>query len=307
MSKCCGCNKTFLSNTVAGNPESCMCSQNGCSFPVSGTCTDVCTTPQCGDPKLLTVLIPVIYDEIGVNVCRTIPLANLLADYPTAAYIRAEVTNITLATGATPSVTIKPIAGRPNCYEITLSNLTVDFVIYVYDCCKRLLATLPVTGVVYLPTATTDPNYDADTNPTSVTMQLFAPYGTIYTDTTVATPNLNVIGFLSTNSAITQGFNLMAMSKVLDFNIANAEMTVGLTLIVKSIYYNQYRIPHNGKAIVSKGTLSTPEDSVCMNFVSGSLLDRNIKPLELCNPLDQKQNCESCTSPDDCACLTPND
>ena len=189
MSKCCGCNKKVLSNAVANNTDSCTCS-------LTDNCTDVCVTPQCGDPKLLTVLVPVIYDEIGINVCRTIPLATLLADYPTAAYIRAEVTNITFATGAAPSVTIKPIAGRPNCYELTLTNLTVDFVIYVYDCCKRLLATLPVTGVVYLPSATTDPEYDEDTNPTSVTMQLFAPYGVTYTDTTVATPNLNFIGFL---------------------------------------------------------------------------------------------------------------
>ena len=152
----------------------------------------------------------------------------------------------------------------------------MDFVIYVYDCCKRLLATLPVTGVVYLPSATTDPEYDEDTNPTSVTMQLFAPYGVTYTDTTAATPNLNFIGFLSTNGAVAQGLNLMAMSKVLNFDIANAEM-------------------------------ASPEESVCMSFVSGSLLARNIKPLELCNPLDQKRNCESCTDPDDCTCLTPSD
>ena len=235
MSKCCGCNKKVLSNAVANNTDSCTCS-------LTDNCTDVCVTPQCGDPKLLTVLVPVIYDEIGINVCRTIPLA-----------------------------------------------------------------TLPVTGVVYLPSATTDPEYDEDTNPTSVTMQLFAPYGVTYTDTTAATPNLNFIGFLSTNGAVAQGLNLMAMSKVLNFDIASAEMTVGLTLIVKSIYYNQYRIPHNGKAIVSKGTLASPEESVCMSFVSGSLLDRNIKPLELCNPLDQKRNCESCTDPDDCTCLTPSD
>ena len=132
MSKCCGCNKKVLSNAVANNTDSCTCS-------LTDNCTDVCVTPQCGDPKLLTVLVPVIYDEIGINVCRTIPLATLLADYPTAAYIRAEVTNITFATGAAPSVTIKPIAGRPNCYELTLTNLTVDFVIYVYDCCNGCL------------------------------------------------------------------------------------------------------------------------------------------------------------------------
>ena len=93
MSKCCGCNKKVLSNAVANNTDSCTCS-------LTDNCTDVCVTPQCGDQKLLTVLVPVIYDEIGINVCRTIPLATLLADYPTAAYIRAEVTNITFATGS---------------------------------------------------------------------------------------------------------------------------------------------------------------------------------------------------------------
>ena len=138
-------------------------------------------------------------------------------------------------------------------------------------------------------------------------MQLFAPYGVTYTDTTAATPNLNFIGFLSTNGTVSQGLNLMAMSKVLNFDIANAEMTVGLTLIVKSIYYNQYRIPHNGKAIVSKGKQASQVLFFSKSFVNGSLLDRNIKPLELCNPLDQKRNCESCTDPDDCTCLTPSD
>ena len=215
---------------------------------------------------MLTVLVPVIYDEIGINVCRTIPLATLLADYPTAAYIRAEVTNITFATGAAPSVTIKPIAGRPNCYELTLTNLTVDFVIYVYDCCKRLLATLPVTGVVYLPSATTDPNYDEDTNPTSVTMQLLCPiwchlHGY---DCSNTKPELYRIplhernGFAGTES----DGNVQSIK----LRYCNAEMTVGLTLIVKSIYYNQYRIPHNGKALVSKGTLASPEESVCMSL-----------------------------------------
>ena len=141
MSKCCGCNKKVLSNAVANNTDSCTCS-------LTDNCTDVCVTPQCGDPKLLTVLVPVIYDEIGINVCRTIPLATLLA---------------------------------------------------------------------------------------------------------------------------------------------------------KVMFVTSARIPHNGKALVSKGTLASPEESVCMSFVSGSLLDRNIKPLELCNPLDQKRNCENCTTPDDCA------
>ncbi len=61
MSKCCGCNKKVLSNAVANNTDS-------CAYSLTDTCTDVCVTPQCGDPKLLTVLVPVIYDEIDAGV-----------------------------------------------------------------------------------------------------------------------------------------------------------------------------------------------------------------------------------------------
>ena len=98
----------------------------------------------------------------------------------------------------------------------------------------------------------------------------------------------------------------MSIPKVLDFDSTDNTMTVGLTLIVKSIYFAQYMLPHNGKAIVSKGQLLTSEESACMDFVSGSLLDRNIKPLEFCNPLDNKEDCSSFDDTNDCGCLTPD-
>ena len=44
----------------------------------------------------------------------------------------------------------------------------------------------------------------------------------------------------------------------------------------------------DGKAVATKGSLVTDDDSIRMEFVEGSLLDRNIKPLELCNPGDTK-------------------
>lgn len=39
-------------------------------------CVDVCTSPLCGTPDLLRCMQPLIYDEIGINVCRTITVTN---------------------------------------------------------------------------------------------------------------------------------------------------------------------------------------------------------------------------------------
>lgn len=286
MSKCCGSNKRILSNAC--------CHTDNCP------CVDVCVTPQCGEPDFLTVLTPVVYDEIGINLCQTISIETILANFPTTAYVTTEIIDIAFeVTGDTP-VTITPIAQRPNCYQVTLTNLTVTFVVKLYDCCKRLLDTATLTNVVYLPADITAAGYDADTNPSSVTLELFAPYGVSYTDGAVATPELNVIGFSSTNNTINQGLNLMAIPKVLDLDVTDGTITVGLTLITKVIYFVQYQLPHNGKAIVSKGTLSTSEDSLCMDFVSGSLLDRSIKPLEAFNPCDSKEKCPEQTDFNPC-------
>lgn len=278
----CGCNKRIISNAI---------SNGNCS----SSCVDVCVTPQCGEPEYLTVLTPVVYDELGINICRTIPLtAGVLADFPTAVYASAEVIDITYVVNPADGdgVTIAPVANRSNCYEIELSNLSVTFAIRLYDCCKRLLTTITETGVIYLPPAVTDEGYDEDTNPTSVTMEIFAPYGVVYTNGAIATPDLNFIGFSTTNNQLVQGLNMMSIAKVLDFDITDATITIGLTLIVKSVYLTQYQIPHNGKTVVSKGNINSDEDSLCMEFVNGSLLDRNIKPLEACNPYDSKIPCE---------------
>lgn len=294
MSKCYGCNKRILSNAVA----------NGLN---GGNCVDVCVNPQCGDPEFLTVLTPVVYDEIGINICRTIPFGDIIDGFPTTAFANVEVIDISYETSGENAVTVSQITSRPNCYEVTLTNLSVTFAIKLYDCCKRLLTTETLSDVLYLPPDTTNPGYDSDTNPTSVSLELFAPYGVVYEDGNVENPTINFIGFSTTNSTLTQGLNMTAIPKVLDFDIGDSTITVGLTLVVSSVYFVQYQLPHNGKAIVSKGQLTTSEESACMSFVSGSLLDRNIKPLEFCNPSDNKEPCDTCDDESDCASLTPSD
>lgn len=290
MSNACSCNKRILSNAITNN-------QDGCE------CFDVCTHPKCGDPCFLTVLTPVCYDEIGINICRSFDLPEgTMAAFPTAVCASAEVIDITFATAGTDAVTITPIATRPNCYEVVLTNLSVTFAVKLFDCCNRLLTTLTVPNILYLPPETTNPSFDEDTNPNEVTLELFAPYGVSYTDGNVALPSLNFIGFSTTNNTMEQGLNMMAIPKVLDFDIADGSITMGLTVVVKVIYYLQYQLPHKGKAIISKGSLSPSDTSICMEFVEGSLLDRNIKPLELLNPTDTKENCDTCQGVNPCDC-----
>ena len=76
--------------------------------------------------------------------------------------------------------------------------------------------------------------------------------------------------------------------------MANREITVGLTLIISSVFFSQYLIPHQGKVRVPKGSLETTDDSLCLNFVNGDLLNLNIKPLELGPPRCEEQLKKDC-------------
>ncbi len=260
-------------------------------------CYDVCSNPKCGDPKLLSLLVPVIYDEIGINLCRSIPLGETVAtDYPTAVCATAEVIDIAIPAGTPTSVAIVPITGRPNCYTVTLTNLTVTFAVKLYDPNNRLLAVVEASGV-YLPTNSTIPDYtyfDEDTNPEMAEFEIFAPYGISYIEGTT-TPTVQFVGFSSANNTYHQGLNLLAMPKVLNYNPVDATVTMGISLYVKSIYYSQYLFSHHGKVSVPKAELTAPTTTVCMDFVCGSLLDRSIKPLELSYPDYEGEDKNDCT------------
>lgn len=289
MAKCnsgnCGCGNRIVSNVVQNMPSGCM---------------DVCVTPICGDPSVLSILAPLIYDEIGINLCATFALGtDISTTYPTAVNANVQVISMTYTYGD-GNVQITPIVGRPNCYQVTLSNLTVNFAVNLYDSDCRLLGTIPVTAV-YLPPATTDPTYDEDTNPTSVTLEIFAPYGVSYSGTTAPlTPVLNQINFEAGNNLITQGLNLFALPKVLDLDITGDNITVGLTLILQSLYYAGYNVASGGKIQTPKGSIVSPENTDCMQFVAGDLLDLSIKPLELGPPNCQENLKNDCTSTPSC-------
>lgn len=267
---------------------------SGVSTLNNTACTDVCTTPICGTADALLLYAPVIYDCIGINLCRQVPLGVAVPTaYPTASYATAEVIDMTPATAA-----ITPIANRPNCYNIDLSELSFTLVVKLFDCCHRLLASLPLTDIVYLPTSTTDPYYDEDTNPAGVTLQLYAPYGPAYTVTTgetvTAVPTLFFNGMAAAQSAEQQGLQASAIARVLNFDADGSTISLGVTLYVFSLYKSYYNFYGTTRGNIPKGSLATVEENVCMSFVRGSLLDRCIKPLELGTPSCEgnlKQEC----------------
>ena len=244
-------------------------------------CTDICANPVCGDPSVLSLFAPLIYDEIGINLCATFDLGvDIAATYPTVTSASVKVVDATYTLGA-EGVQVEALNGRPNCYVVTLSEITVLFAMDLYDAAGRLVDTIFPTAV-YLPANTEAPTYDEDTNPSSVELELFAPYGFSY-DTTGAEPEpvVNFIGFSQDTNFVRQGINLYGLAKLLDFSTDDSTATVGLTLILQSLYFAGYRVESAGKIDVPKGSILAPENSDCMRFVAGDLLNLAIKPLDL--------------------------
>lgn len=127
----------------------CKCSKCGSTRIVSNIvqnmpngCFDVCTNPICGSPDELSILAPLIYDEIGINLCTTFAVGtDISTTYPTATNASVSVIDIAYTYGD-ENVEITQIAGRPNCYSVKLANLTVTFAITLCDESCRALATL---------------------------------------------------------------------------------------------------------------------------------------------------------------------
>lgn len=280
--KCTG-KRRYISSGIANNSD----------------CIDVCTNPICGTSDKLTLLAPVVYDEIGINLCREVPLTEALptSGYPQNASVQILSIDFPEENGARTTVTRIP--GRPNCSLVTLTNLSVTFAVTIYDCSKRVTDTFTETAV-YLSSGPEAPDYeyfDAETNPSDVELEIFTPYGLTWQGGSVTSPVINYIGFSTANSMLTQGLNMIAIPKILNFDTDTPSLTIGISVYVKSVYFSQYLVPHNGRAVVPKGNIIPDEDTICMDFVAGELLDYEIKPLELCAPKFEerlKDDCEEC-------------
>lgn len=255
----------------------------------NGHCSDVCASPVCADPSVLTLLAPVIYDQLGINLCSPVKLCGL-RDYPTAVSASVQVVDICFGEGTE----LQQLTGRTNCYQVTLANLTVTFAVRLFDCAGRLLCTLTETAV-YLPPECAD-NHDDETNPSSIEFDIFAPYGVSYIDGCVSRPLLRYVGFSSANGWPSQGLNVTAFAKLLNLDTEDSFATIGLTIYVASLYYAQYQFTGISKADIPKVSLIPEEDTLCQNFVEGDLLNLEIKPLELGEPAWEERLKKPCPS-----------
>lgn len=271
----------------------CKSGRNGCRARIisdtvnnmsNGDCFDVCANPTYGSPDYLGLFAPLIYDQIGINLCATFDLdVDIAGTYPTATNAWVQIVDISYTYGE-DDVEIDQVVGRQNCYAVTLSNVTLLLAIHIYDSACRLLDTI-FREVLYLPSDTAEETYDEDTNPSSVELVIFAPYGVSHSaengDSMLV---LNNVTFSSADNFVRQGLNLYAYPKVLDFDTDDNTITLGVTLVLQSLYFAGYKVPNAGKINTPKGSIVTPEESECMRFVAGELLDLAIRPLELGPP-----------------------
>lgn len=254
------------------------CTGNGKDCSCMG---GICNSAFSGRPKLLSIYAPVVYDEVGINVCRPITIPeDVLAENPTAVCAQLDVVDVVFTEGTPPTTVIN--TAKANCSTVVLTNVSVTFRVKLFDNCNNFLASTIVTAN-YLPGSTDSPEYefeDDETNPQSVTVELYTPYGVSYEDETAETPIINTVGFVPGSNTITNGINATVVAKAMNYNPATGTFSAGISLFLRTVYYETYKVEHEGKPVPPKASLSDDQNS-CLKFVESGLLSREIKPLEL--------------------------
>lgn len=251
---------------------------------------DVCINPICGQPDVLSVYAPVVYDEIGINVCRPIQIpADVIAANPTATCVQLEVVDFvfTEATDTTPGTTIA-FSNRANCVSITLTNILITYRVKLFDASGNYLTSTVITAN-YLPggaDSTEFEFFDSETNPESVIVEMYAPYGVGYLEPGVS-PYINVVGLTMGSNMVVNGINASVIAKGMNFNPVTGILSAGISLVLRTVYYEVYKFANEGKPVTPKAQFNGAQNNVCLEFVEGGLLSREIKPLELEYP-----NCE---------------
>lgn len=277
--------RQFAENCAVCNPN-----------PVSPL-TDACVCAPLGEPKLLPIIAPVVFDECGINLCREIKLCEeLLEEFPETESIELKVIDIDFNLDKPDGSEVEILTRRPNCVRVRLSKLCVKFAAKLLDARCRVLAEQCIVAK-YLPDSS-DPSYDEDTNPSSVTVELYAPYGLSYYEIcNKCKPTINFLGFVEGpdgNNTIRQGIAAQALAKVIDIDLSCRCIAVGISIYLKSVYFVQYKIKHAGLCVPPKCIAIEAAEDACKEFVEGDLLEQSIQPLEVCvrpktfNPCDQE-------------------
>lgn len=296
MSRCCSffnnpkCGQTLqhslpgrTGNCERADEKHCGCSGNdihtGVLTPASADCNTDNTAarplPRCSTPLL--AMMPAIYDECGINLCRVVPLQTALPD--NTACVEAQVLDVDFQSNHCTTFTTLP--DRSDCIRVTLSDILVTVRLTALDCCGNTLCQ-SIETVTYLNPDSCCDYSDPDTNPTSITLDLYVPYGLTYTSPCPGTfcPTIQFLGPVAgMNNHLQQGLSVQAAAKVLRFDTNQNRIALGLTLYLRSIYFTEYRIPNEGLAMPPKASLvENPQEDACQDFVDGALLSPQICP-----------------------------
>lgn len=176
-----------------------------------------------GEPKLLTMMAPVVFDECGINLCRTVNIDDLQdicqgdarrqpdilfsgltkCDLINADKLQLQVVDIDF-NFVDPSGNrfseIQPAKGQPNLSRIILKDIDVTFAVSVIDCgCKVVkqgMMTLRYLG------DERDCAFDPCTNPSCISFDLYTPYGVAYAPENPMgcnklVPTINFLGYVN--------------------------------------------------------------------------------------------------------------
>lgn len=290
MSKCC-CNNNndvkFFQRPNAGICDQCHPAENKMS-PLEA----VAMCPPIGEPRLLTMMAPAVFDEIGLNLCRTVCLNELedvcrcnsndytdilfdgvsKEDLAQADKIQLQVVDINFNFNNDDCdrySEIRSAKGNPNLSRITLKDIDVTLAVEcISECCK-----VTKTGMMTIRYLGDEDScgHDSCTNPSAVTFDLYTPYGVGYK---VEDPdgccklikNINYMGFIGEDKDArgycreSATFNMNntiqqgISAQALAKVIASNEdcFAIGLTLYIKAIYFVQYKFKHEGLTIPPK-------------------------------------------------------
>lgn len=274
----------FMTRPHAGGGCDTVPDQNASAVCVTSCCNDPCdpcVNPPTEAPKCLTLLAPVVYDECGINLCKV--MERSVYCNPQICDIQVRVLDIDFNTTCECGSRAETLRSRPACTRVTLARLKVKLAVQLMDCCHNIIESFVITEE-YLPSMD-DEYYDEDTNPSSICLELYTPYGLSYeTRQNDLIPSINFIGMEQNgccgNNALRQGIVAQALAKVVRFDADRGIVALGLTLYLKSLYFVQYRVAHEGLVVPPKCTPYCEKDvNVCKDFVEGCLLSQNISPL----------------------------
>ena len=220
---CCNNDMKFFEKPNAGICDVCHPAENRIS-----TIEATAMCPPIGEPKLLTLVAPAVFDECGINLCRTVCVDELQdvcqgeqrrtpdilfsglskCDLVNADKIQLQVVDIDFnfvdPCGCRFSE-IQPAKCNPNLSRITLKDIDVTFAVTIIDCCCKVVKQGMMT-VRYLGDERSAA-HDPCTNPSCISFDLYTPYGVSFAPENPMgcnklVPSIGFMGFVNSQQGL---------------------------------------------------------------------------------------------------------